>query len=1362
MIGVVLLTLLPRTRWGWLALVVVLLILAIGAFLVLRAVRRRRLAAAEGGDEQGAGSDITTATRMVELRRSFARAVKLLKANTSGRSWRYQIPWFMMIGEASAGKRTLLRNTGLNLPLGRPREEILGLHPGCSWWFFDSGIVLDIFGDYILRRDGAMGDATGWRSVLRLLRKHRSGRPIDGVVLTIPAGDLTGAEALTPEHRARIGAKADQLRRKLAEAQRVLGMRFPVYVLVTRCDEVRGFSSFAHEVGARRGGDMFGWSSPYALESGYATQWVDEAFDSLYTDLHEIELELIAAERPVADGEGLFLFPTEFRALREPARIYLDALFKHSVYQESFFFRGMYFCGEAAEAPSPAARAALAGAGVTLEGTAAPAVAEPEGDRAIVFVKDLLERKVFPEYRLARPAPRAFASKTRALLLTQGAVAALALLSVLGLFLGYRHAAEARRTLTPLLRDTLDDVREAKARLVSGEAATERWFQESSLTLLKGMANVSVSTTRTMWNPTSYFTRLDHDIQASLTIGYDNIIAKSLQRGLVDRADRFIGRASAAPAVPAPAGDPKDLTELQAFLGELKLFEDQITAYNGLRVTGDLEALAGIVKYLYGATLPDDFFSSADFYEQALKGVHYPEVPQAALAAAASTRFRGMVERMLARLFENPEVREQVRTFVARVDAFDKRGRAGGGTASMFRELLDTLTRTEGTLGRPEVALLASDRLVLGPAWDGVLAAVEQSKLLGPPERAEVERTSAAHIARLRGELESQTTAITGPVLERKSGGGLTLSSGTLALKGALEGVLNLKGAEAAPKATPRLALAGGERIVWDARLLTEAVQLYEQYEQFMTTEARKFPEYLEGFVRRGALRNLELTMMDLITRAADVRPAGRNGVRGAAERDLRQETRAFRDAAKPAARLLDILRQLGFAASHRDVAAGLTAQAYRMLRDVDRVLMDDGVYGVKEGSIARWDGTRRVALTAFEVTDAKDLEQYLELQRERVRVLARDDAEPLVTWVVARGDRRTPEQARLVAKWQRIVAELERYDAKKPGNSIAALERFIVVDMDLITRRNYFQRISARDLGEESADFFLQKRNALRRDLYRRAQSIGDSAAATEYAEIESAFNRRLAGRFPFADPRAIRADAEVDVEAIREFYRVFDRYARPAREVLKRSVRFAGGNDGAIDFLDQMESVRTFLAPVLDRKAPAPGFDIDVDFRVNREREVGGRQIIDWAMQVGEQRIRYRDAKRQARWQVGEPIRIALRWAKDYPYAPTSEGAEGVSVDDRTVTWDYPTSWSLLALLMRQAAGPAEGDGILDPRPTTLRLAVPMRADRVSGAIAEAGDPHTRVYIRVVLSGGDKKDPLRLPLFPQRAPQLTATARR
>jgi type VI secretion system protein ImpL len=681
----------------------------------------------------------------------------------------------------------------------------------------------------------------------------------------------------------------------------------------------------------------------------------------------------------------------------------------------------------------------------------------------------------------------------------------------------------------------------------------------------------------------------------------------------------------------------------------------------------------------------------------------------------------------------------------------------------MFRDLLDSLNRTEATLGRPEVAVLAIDRFTLGPPWDTMLAAVEQSKFLGPKVRAEVEREGNAHLQRARHELESQTTAITGPVIERKpTTGALAMSSGSFALKSALEGVLSLRGAEATPKATPRLVLTGAERLVWDTKPLIEALHLYEQYEQFMAGEAKRFPEYLEGFVRRGALRNLEINMMELVTKAADIRPGTRDNARAAAEQDLRQETRSFRDANRALVRLLEVFRQLGFTTSYRDLTAALTTEAGRMLRDVDRVLNEDTLYSVKEGSIARWDGTRRLALTAFEATDAKDLEQYLDLQRERVRLLARDYADPAVSWLTSRADRRTPEQARLIAKWQRISSELERYDAKKPGNSITTLERFILVDMEQITRRNYFQKISARDLTEESADFFLQKRNALRRDLYRRAQAVGDSAAATEYAEIESFFNRRLAGRFPFAEPKAIRVDAEADIETIREFYAVFDRYGKPAREVLKRSVRFAGGNEAAIDFLDQMDAVRTFLAPLLDRKNPAPGFDLDVDFRVNREREIGGRQIIDWTMAVGEQRIRYRDAKRQAKWQVGDPIRVSLRWAKDYPFAPTSDGSEGVTIEDRTVTWDFLNNWSLLAVLMRHTAGVADGETIADPRPTMLRFGVAMRPDRVAGAPAEAGESQARVYIRTVLTAGEKKDPLRLPQFPARAPQLTATARR
>src|SRR3954463_4264868 len=46
------------------------------------------------------------------LGRSFSQAGQFLKANSAGRDYRYQVPWFMVAGRAGSGKSSLLASLG--------------------------------------------------------------------------------------------------------------------------------------------------------------------------------------------------------------------------------------------------------------------------------------------------------------------------------------------------------------------------------------------------------------------------------------------------------------------------------------------------------------------------------------------------------------------------------------------------------------------------------------------------------------------------------------------------------------------------------------------------------------------------------------------------------------------------------------------------------------------------------------------------------------------------------------------------------------------------------------------------------------------------------------------------------------------------------------------------------------------------------------------------------------------------------------------------------------------------------------------------------------------------------------------------
>ena len=87
---------------------------------------------------------------------------------------------------------------------------------------------------------------------------------------------------------------------------------------------------------------------------------------------------------------------------------------------------------------------------------------------------------------------------------------------------------------------------------------------------------------------------------------------------------------------------------------------------------------------------------------------------------------------------------------------------------------------------------------------------------------------------------------------------------------------------------------------------------------------------------------------------------------------------------------------------------------------------------------------------------------------------------------------------------------------------------------------------------------------------------------------------------------------------------------------------------------------------------------------------------------------------------------------------------------IDDKTVIFEDMTRRSIFPLRADCTIGvPADFDQLVDPSPQTLKFIVPT--------MMAADDPmQTRVFVRLTFLTPDKKDPITLPSFPERAPAL------
>ena len=145
-------------------------------------------------------------------------------------------------------------------PSGSATQAIGGVGGtrNCDWWFTDDAVLLDTAGRFTTQDSFAEADEAAWSGFLQLLRKYRPRRPLNGVIVVLSVPDLL---QLDDARQRRAGVR--RVRDRLNELYTQLGMRFPVYVVVTKCDLLAGFAEFFDDLGREEREQVWGMTFPF-------------------------------------------------------------------------------------------------------------------------------------------------------------------------------------------------------------------------------------------------------------------------------------------------------------------------------------------------------------------------------------------------------------------------------------------------------------------------------------------------------------------------------------------------------------------------------------------------------------------------------------------------------------------------------------------------------------------------------------------------------------------------------------------------------------------------------------------------------------------------------------------------------------------------------------------------------------------------------------------------------------------------------------------------------------------------------------------------------------------------------------------
>ena len=260
-----------------------------------------------------------------------------------GNQYLYQLPWYLFIGAPGSGKTTALVHSGLQFPLadkiGQNAIGGVGGTRNCDWWFTEEAVLLDTAGRYTTQDSHAEVDEAAWNGFLGLLRKHRRRRPINGVIVTLSIMDLLQQSPAARQ------TQALAIRERIEELHERLGICFPVYVVVTKCDLLAGFMEFFDDLGRDERAQVWGMTFPL-VEAGQVAQSLaafPAEFKALEARLEERLLARMQQERDLRRRALLYGFPQQFAALEEVLGDLLNDVFQATRFENAALLRGVYF-----------------------------------------------------------------------------------------------------------------------------------------------------------------------------------------------------------------------------------------------------------------------------------------------------------------------------------------------------------------------------------------------------------------------------------------------------------------------------------------------------------------------------------------------------------------------------------------------------------------------------------------------------------------------------------------------------------------------------------------------------------------------------------------------------------------------------------------------------------------------------------------------------------------------------------------------------------------------------------------------------------------------------------------------------------
>lgn len=285
--------------------------------------------------------DITNSKNFIQLVEKTIKELKHQRFLTGKKGVDlHKLPWYMVSGPSSYGKTQLIQKSGLSFPLLKSPNfdnEIGNNNSNLKCWVTEEAVFLEISKGNSQEQWNSELYSKIWLDTLKVLKKYRQGRILNGVIFAIDVSYFMGDS----KERAQ---KIAGTRQHIKNIYEQLKFKFPLYIMVTKCDLISGFTEYFDNLTPHERDNVLGFSFTNK-ETGEANweQALSNEFDTLVHKLAQRLPWLLHRENDSNKKSLIALLPQQFFLLKKRLiDVFAEVLMPQKLY-ELLDLRGIFF-----------------------------------------------------------------------------------------------------------------------------------------------------------------------------------------------------------------------------------------------------------------------------------------------------------------------------------------------------------------------------------------------------------------------------------------------------------------------------------------------------------------------------------------------------------------------------------------------------------------------------------------------------------------------------------------------------------------------------------------------------------------------------------------------------------------------------------------------------------------------------------------------------------------------------------------------------------------------------------------------------------------------------------------------------------